>query len=220
MGSSSGRSPYLGLVPYSEADAPYFFGREAEREIITANLMASRMTLLYGASGVGKSSILYAGVVHDLRELARQNRSEYGSPELAVVAFSSWRRPNPLNRLITRVEESVALALGVGEVEPMGHTTSLGDTLNAWADKVGGDLLIILDQFEEYFLYHPHEDGEGTFAFELSRAVDRHDVRASFLISIREDSGRTRSFQRGSYPDCSTTAYGSVTSIEKRQRPP
>ena len=55
-------TPYKGLMPYSEEDAPFFFGREAEREIITANLLASRLTLLYGASGVGKTSILRAGV--------------------------------------------------------------------------------------------------------------------------------------------------------------
>ena len=60
-------SPYKGLIPYSEEDAPFFFGRDAEREIITANLMASRLTLLYGASGVGKSSVLRAGVTHHLR---------------------------------------------------------------------------------------------------------------------------------------------------------
>ena len=55
---------------------------------------------------------------------------------------------------------------------------------NAWTD----DLLIILDQFEEYFLYHPQEDGEGTFAVEFPRAVNRPDLRVSFLISIREDA--------------------------------
>ena len=46
----------------------------------------------------------------------------------------------------------------------------------------------MLDQFEEYFLYHPDEDGEGTLAVELPRAVTREDLRASFLVSIREDA--------------------------------
>ena len=59
--------PYAGLMPFTEEQAEFFFGREAEREIITANLMASRLTLLYGPSGVGKSSVLNAGVAHDLR---------------------------------------------------------------------------------------------------------------------------------------------------------
>ncbi|MBA3440048.1 MAG: ATP-binding protein, partial [Pyrinomonadaceae bacterium] len=62
------RSPYKGLIPYNEADAPFFFGREKETRLITANLFASSLTLLYGASGVGKSSVLRAGVAHELRQ--------------------------------------------------------------------------------------------------------------------------------------------------------
>jgi putative ribosome biogenesis GTPase RsgA len=63
-------SPYKGLAHYEEQDARFFFGRDRDREIIRANLAARRLTLLYGESGVGKSSVLRAGVVHDLRERA------------------------------------------------------------------------------------------------------------------------------------------------------
>src|SRR5262245_52541663 len=78
--------PYKGLAPFgdSDVDAMLFFGREREREIVTANLIASRLTVLYGASGVGKSSMLRAGVAHGLRELAR------AEPGHAVVVYSSW----------------------------------------------------------------------------------------------------------------------------------
>ena len=56
-------SPYKGLAPFddSDLDARFFFGRDREQEIITANVTAARLTLLYGASGVGKSSVLRAG---------------------------------------------------------------------------------------------------------------------------------------------------------------
>src|SRR5437867_6054165 len=91
MGLSMIDSPYKGLMPYSEDDAPFFFGREAEREIITANLMASRLTLLYGPSGVGKSSVLNAGVAYQLRRAARDAIARSRSPEFAIVVFRSWR---------------------------------------------------------------------------------------------------------------------------------
>ena len=58
----------------------------------------------------------------------------------------------------------------------------------AWTERTGADLLVVLDQFEEYFLYHGSEDSEGTLAVEFPRAVNRGDLRANFLISIREDS--------------------------------
>src|SRR5689334_24937468 len=61
-------SPYRGLEPFDESDAPFFFGRERETRLIIASLFASPLTLLYGASGVGKSSVLRAGVLPGLRE--------------------------------------------------------------------------------------------------------------------------------------------------------
>ena len=67
--------PYVGLDYFLEEDAGLFFGRDAERKRIIGNLRASRLTLLYAASGVGKSSLLRAGVSARLRraglELAR-----------------------------------------------------------------------------------------------------------------------------------------------------
>jgi WD40 repeat protein len=180
-------APYIGLMPYSEKDAPLFFGREAEREIITANLIASRLTLLYGASGVGKSSVLHAGVAYHLGQLAQQNLAERGTPEFIVVVFSAWR-DDPLVGLADCIRDAIAPALNVQTLEPVLPSRSLAQTLQAWSERVDGDLLIILDQFEEYFLYHPQEDGEGTFAIEFPRAVNRPDLRANFLVSIREDS--------------------------------
>jgi hypothetical protein len=53
---------------------------------------------------------------------------------------------------------------------------------------VRGDLCVILDRFEEYFLYHAQEDGQGTFGVEFPRAASHPDLRVNFLISIREDS--------------------------------
>ena len=55
-------SPFKGLAPFgdSDVDALLFFGRARETEVIAANLQASRLTVLYGPSGVGKSSILRA----------------------------------------------------------------------------------------------------------------------------------------------------------------
>ena len=47
---------------------------------------------------------------------------------------------------------------------------------------------MLFDQFEEYFLYHDHEKGVGTFDAEFPQAVNRAELRANFLLSIRDDS--------------------------------
>ena len=99
-------SPYKGLMPYSEEDAPFFFGREIERSTITANLLGSGLTLLYGAVGVGKSSLLRAGVAYHLSLFSRENMKLNGTPEFIVVVFSSWRA-DPVAGLSKSIEHSV-----------------------------------------------------------------------------------------------------------------
>src|SRR5262249_55508157 len=134
-------SPYKGLMPYTEEDALFFFGREAEREVITANLMASRLTLLYGQSGVGKSSVLRAGVTYQLRQAARQNLETYGAPEFAVAVFSDWR-DDPVALLEERVREAVEpfqteddRRISLPD-DPIRH---LPELLDAWTERINGD---------------------------------------------------------------------------------
>jgi hypothetical protein len=163
-------SPYKGLDHYDEQDAPFFFGRDVECELVVANLLAARLTLLYGQSGVGKSSLLHAGVVPRLRE----------EPDLAVVIFRSWAG-DPVAGL------AAAIRAAAGTEPPAGEST-LADTIAACTQRLGRDLVVILDQFEEYFVYHPQEDGDGAFAAEFPRAVNQVELAVSFLVSIREDA--------------------------------
>lgn len=184
--------PFLGLNPFSEKDGPFFFGRDEQKRIIARNLRVSRITLLFGESGVGKSSLLQAGVVPPLRREAEQNRQQYGAPRLAVVVFRDWHGKNPLQDLVEQVRITVADAM---TLEPTSLTVkpTLVETLQDWITLLGGEqgigqLFLILDQFEEYFQYHPQESGEGTFASEFPHWVNRSDLRINFLIGIRQDA--------------------------------
>src|SRR5579875_3633531 len=84
-------SPYVGLSYFTEDRAAVFFGRDAERTMIIGNLRAARLTLLYAASGVGKSSLLRAGVQSRLLELARHSLEDHGTVRYIPVVFDSWR---------------------------------------------------------------------------------------------------------------------------------
>ena len=180
-------SPYQGLQPFAEPDAPFFFGRDAERTILAANLMAARLTLVYGASGVGKSSVLRAGVIHQLREQERQADQTAGAPRLLAVYLNQWSG-DPVARLLGRVGEEIARALGLASPPPAAASGGLAETLAVWTARWHLDLLVVLDQFEEYFLYHRDEDGPGSFAAEFPPAVDRAGLPVNFLIAIREDA--------------------------------
>jgi WD40 repeat protein len=179
--------PYRGLVPFTEREAEFFFGRERERQLITSNLRASRLTLVYGASGVGKTSVLKAGVVHHLRRIARKSWREQGNPKVVVVEFASWAG-DPVAEIPAAVDSAVRAILGDAAPPAPISAGHLDEVLHAWTERLDCVLLVILDQFDEYFLYHADESGEGTFAADLPRALGRRDLRANFLISIREDS--------------------------------
>src|SRR5262245_41220283 len=84
-------SPYKGLVPYDIRDEPLFFGRTEDRRVIATNLRTSRLTLVFGASGVGKSSLLRAGVAADLQAQIERNLRRGRAPGHGVVIFAAWK---------------------------------------------------------------------------------------------------------------------------------
>jgi WD40 repeat protein len=160
-------SPFKGLNAFddSELDALLFFGREREREIVVANLIASRLTVLYGPSGVGKSSLLRAAVARSLRQLPE---------EPLVVVFSRW-------------SEDPAAALAGALAEARGVTAN-GSALEALEQAQSGrDVYVVFDQAEEYFLYHAEDRGPESFA-ELLPAVLSTPYRVNVLVSLREDA--------------------------------
>ena len=166
-------TPFKGLAPFgeSELDMLLFFGREREIEVIAANLVASRLTVLYGPSGVGKTSLLRAGVVTRLR------RDEAAG----VVVHANWSGDSS-EGLLRAIEGEARRVRPDIDLDLRGH--SLAEAMARWDATIGAELYVVLDQFEEYFLYH--ESG-GPFE-ELAEIIRDREHRANFLISIREDA--------------------------------
>ena len=157
--------PYVGLRPFWESDYPFFFGRDREIRVVSSNLQAQPLTVLYGPSGVGKSSVLQAGVLPHLRAPAKQ----------AVVYFNQWQSAGFLSELSERCRQAAASAIADGDGR-------LDDALEG-----AGRFFLLLDQFEEYLLYHDEAAGQ-EFDAILARIVNRDDVPAKVLIGIREDA--------------------------------
>src|SRR5579872_5679823 len=63
------RNPWLGLASFTEETRAYFFGREEEVAELARRVQRKLLTLLFGKSGLGKTSILRAGIVPKLRPL-------------------------------------------------------------------------------------------------------------------------------------------------------
>lgn len=123
-------SPYVGLAMFQPDDAPKFFGRER----LTAELLATknRFTGVFGPSGVGKSSLLRAGLIARTRE--------------PVLLFTPGANP---------VEEcALALARLTG-----GEAIELADELKDPSQlRHRHGHLVVVDQFEELFTLCRNEE--------------------------------------------------------------
>lgn len=137
----SGRSPFPGLEAFTEQDSAVFFGRDAEIAELLERLhpvvagQTNRLVAVVGPSGVGKSSVVQAGVVprlrvrrggwivappvvpgnHPLRSLAR-SLAAAGSGQSTTVCFADELRtangrPNaPVLVIIDQAEELITLS--------------------------------------------------------------------------------------------------------------
>jgi WD40 repeat protein len=179
-------NPYFGLEYYDEQFGAWFFGRDAESDKITANLQAARLTLLHAESGVGKSSLLRAGVAWRMRRLADDRFARHRPLRFVPVVFSYWK-DDPVADLTHSIGEAIKPYLGESS-PPELPADRLDLAIKESSDAAGTSLLIMLDQFEEYFLYRSQEPVPEQFADQLARCVNQTDLRANFLISIREDA--------------------------------
>lgn len=179
--------PYKGLASFddTELDARLFFGRDAERDTLIANLQASRLTVLYGASGVGKSSLLRAGVAQALRARG----------EAIVAVHSTW-----IERPVDALVESIRAA-----APPLGPTAGLADTAAAAARH--GDVVLLLDQLEEYFMYH---GADGALLGGLHELLRRSGLRVSVLLSVRDDALAQLDAFSGRLPE----TFGNILRLE------
>ena len=183
---SASDSPYVGLNFYTQQDAAMFFGRDSEQTVLVSNLRASRLTLLYAQSGTGKSSLLRAGVSSRLTELAQRSFSQRGTARNIPVVFSSWR-DDPTVELIGEIQRAISPFLRAVP-PPASPPEQLVAAIEAASEATDATLLVILDQFEEYFLYRSREARDQPFAEQLAACINRPDLRVHFLISIREDA--------------------------------
>jgi tetratricopeptide (TPR) repeat protein len=198
-------NPYRGLLAMIDADADFFFGREQlTADILERLRRGERMLTLVGNSGVGKSSLVQAGVVAALRRQIwpvgdgdrgwpgdlRDSRSwlvltmkpgERPLFELARAFVAQWTEPtDPVReRLAEGWAENLKDALGLGAL--------LRATGDQFRERFGlpapGRFVLVVDQGEE--LYTRASEGEAQRFSEILAAAKAPEL--SVLASLRSD---------------------------------
>jgi hypothetical protein len=160
--------PYKLLDFYEAGDAAIFFGREQETQRLTSLIHAHRLVLLYGASGTGKTSLLLAGVVPQL---------ERADPPYETVTVRALEDP------LLIIRRALRRRLPEADLPEDG---SLLEFLDAATRALERSLVIILDQFEEFFIRFGPSFRASFFA-ELGAVYDARDVPVKLVFSLRED---------------------------------
>jgi WD40 repeat protein len=187
--------PYLGLLPFDQAHAEVFYGRQrltAELIVKLAGRLAGpSMVVVSGASGAGKSSLLHAGL---LPALAAGRQLE-GSQHWSQVIMTPTG--DPLTELATRLA-----ALGGGDAEVIRHALAadperayltIGQAAAA-IDRPGRRLILVVDQFEEVFTLAPGgaDAGQQAFIAALCAAATRPagprgEPSVAVVVAVRGD---------------------------------
>ena len=162
-GAEQPRCPYPGMVPYSEANHAQFFGRTAEVRQMLERLHSHPCLTVIGPSGSGKSSLVFAGLLPQLRQ-----SSLFAAIHWTILTL----RPGP------RPMEALQSLLNLDPAEP---EAALQQLLSVQGPQ--GRLLLIIDQFEEVFSLA----GESSEAFQqcLQSLLGLKDLY--LVITVRAD---------------------------------
>ena len=160
--------PYKFLDYYTEQDEALFFGREHEIELITSNILGHRNYIIHGRSGVGKSSIVRAGLSPVLR---RKNNH--------VFVIRSYK--DPLEEIIQSLQSFI----------PSGSVLEAGKNLhrniiNIYAQHQLNPVVFFLDQFEDFFLLLS-KDKKQTFIETIGSIIANESLPMRIVFVLRED---------------------------------
>lgn len=195
--------PWLGLLPFKEEHSGFFFGRDGEIREILQRIRDNTLTILFGQSGLGKSSLIGAGVVPSLADRgfrAIHLRLEYlpGSPPLLEQTRQALRKLLPAAAwpddaaditLWELFHRSPRLAYPDGkipvlifdqfeEIFTLGRQGGRGDEAEEW-----------LSQIADLVQNRPPAALEDRFAEnrKLARDYDFSDAAFRIVLALRED---------------------------------
>ena len=173
------RNPYKGLRAFGEADAADFTGRDRLVDQLISGLGSNRVLAVVGPSGSGKSSVVRAGLLPALRRGAIA-----GSTDWFVATLMPGAHPDEeLEAALLRVaSERPPGLLDVSRDGDRGISRALAQVLPE-----NGDLLLVIDQFEELFTLCQDEAERRRFLDGLAAAVTEERSRLHVILTLRAD---------------------------------
>lgn len=189
------RNPWIGLASFTEETREYFYGRDDEVAELARRVQRKLLTVLFGQSGLGKTSILRAGLVPRLRG--------QGYCPVYVRVDYSRDAPEPAEQIKQAIARTARRS---GQWTQTGVAAE-GETLweflhhrdDVLQDEAGKTLipLLIFDQFEEIFTVAQTDDfGRARAARFIADLADLVENRppASLEVKLEADDSPAERF--------------------------
>lgn len=188
-------SPFSGLAAFQVADADRFFGRERETARLVNRLRKQPLVVVTGPPGVGKSSLVRAGVIPALMRSGegwQVHTLRPGAAPLASLADllarhstelpSSDKGPNAGTTLDPERDAGAQLIARL-RAQP----GCMGAALRARAERQLRRILVFVDQFEELYTLSPSDSERDAFIACLEGVADDSTSPLRAIVTVRHD---------------------------------
>jgi WD40 repeat protein len=204
-------SPYPGLRPFLDTESSIFFGRYSQSSEIIERLSATHFVAILGGSGSGKSSLIRAGVIPELRGYGIQAAGDFWVPVLVTPGTNLSKHDIPAAERetpIDRVARKFVQLLRTKDVDEAAHwqaeavsvlreSGGFGALVNRFSDRLDlpagpdpqkANVMLVLDQFEE--LFHPSNKDVAECETLVSQVLDHFyspHPRVYLVITMRSE---------------------------------
>jgi hypothetical protein len=185
-------NPFPGLRPFLPEESDLFFGREGESEEVLRKLLKNRFITVIGASGSGKSSLIYCGVLPRVKKLENNSSSSW-----RILTFRPGNDPiaNMAEAFIKNIAENDKKNIDEQTITSLLNSGPDGITkvVKTFMSDNNKKVLILVDQFEELFRYRT--TGAGSILAEnaagfvklIEYSVNQTDAEVYTIITMRSD---------------------------------
>lgn len=173
--------PYRFLDYFDVEDEDFYFGREQDVETVMAKIQDNPLTVVFGRTATGKTSLLRAGIIASLRHETEEADREEAKPWL--VCYTRLGE-DPVASVRAAI---IAAAQEAGyDQAATGAEETLAETVGRIADLTERKVIVLLDQFAEFFVKLGEKVREH-FREALRECIDGASESFRLVIAIRED---------------------------------
>ncbi|MEO0374661.1 MAG: caspase family protein [Cyanobacteria bacterium P01_A01_bin.17] len=178
----SSTNPYQGLASFNETDQARYFGRTAITKELYEFFLAHQLTVVLGPSGSGKSSLVKAGLLPQLRKVQTDKE-----PWTILPPFRPGDSPfQSLNQVLAQVNLPAVNPDATSSKSDKQQTLSPEAGLKNWFEQNSDPLVVVIDQFEELITRCGDKERQ-QFLESLSIALQTYPQKLRLVITLRSD---------------------------------